>query len=106
MSGWLGLVLLGAAGVLALRSHGRWKRARTEGTAPPPTHEALAGLADSLPPMIYAALALAGLGITAGFVISGGGGFSMLDLGGVLALLGGFGADIGTRVHCRPRGGL
>jgi hypothetical protein len=108
---WAGIAML-AAGIWLLRSAllrrarvraaVREAAARGESPAPaPPLHPSLALIGGIMPPIISFGLVVAGAQVVLAYVVTGGGGFSLLDLAGFLFLLVAY--DVWVRFRTRYR---
>jgi threonine/homoserine/homoserine lactone efflux protein len=84
------LMLAGAAFLVWLAIQ---RRHRNRESPPPVPHESLRMLADAAPAIVILGLLIAALQVAVAFVMTNGGGglFSIVDLGGFLALLAAYG---------------
>jgi acyl-coenzyme A thioesterase PaaI-like protein len=104
MAYWPGLVMFLVAGWMIWSSIQRRNRARAEaarGEAPPPLHHSLVMMAEVGPSLIYFGLAVAAGQVVLAWLATGGAGFALLDLAGLLTLLSAYGVWVRFRTRYR-----
>jgi acyl-coenzyme A thioesterase PaaI-like protein len=107
MAYWPGIIMFLIAGWMVWSSLQRRARAKEEaarGEAPPPLHRSLVLMADVGPSLIYFGLAVAAGQVVLAWLATGGAGFSLLDLAGVMALLLAYGVWVRFRTRYRLAG--
>ncbi|MEN0075539.1 MAG: hypothetical protein AAGC69_14220 [Paracraurococcus sp.] len=104
MAHWAGLGLFAAGAWLLWSAQARRVRAReamARGLSPAPLQPSLVLMGELMPPIISFGLVVAGAQVLLAYAMTGGGGFSLLDLGGFLFLL--LAYDIWVRCRTRYR---